>query len=154
MSFMQPVIVGLCTCFQYGGRWAVQQDPGERRPGLHWERWGLMDGWMLFTSQHDRQKRWTTHLHSLLRDTGIASGLRDCVFLFSSQRHLRLWGTLARPSIICTTWTSHTETSRCGADTKLTKPIISFLGDLSFDVLFSPPAREPAVHHYRKKWSP
>lgn len=31
----------LCSLFQHGGRRAVQQDPGERRPSFHWERWNI-----------------------------------------------------------------------------------------------------------------
>lgn len=30
-----------CSLFQHGGRRAVQQDPGERRPSFHWERWNM-----------------------------------------------------------------------------------------------------------------
>lgn len=45
-------------------------------------------------------------------DTWTASGLRELLSLFSSQRLLRSWETSARPLIFSTTSTLRTETSR------------------------------------------
>lgn len=167
-------------CLQYGGRRAVQPNPGQRRPGFHWERWGLMDS----VSQDVREREWTVNnmgeenksailenirniiypkcvpVWSLIYlfcvcDTGTASGLRMCppVFLPEASEIMKDIGTAIE-------YLHHINIAH--RDIKVHSHLIMWSAPgrwRTFDHICchssaSNPARELAVHHQRKKRGP